>query len=70
MIPYFITLVSAILRKTQVSVIGGGGVWGGGMQKFELFIGSSMVSNFGINRLQMFQLEEIRRKNLNVNARF
>jgi hypothetical protein len=25
------------LRKTQVSVIGGGGVWGGGMQKFELF---------------------------------
>ena len=25
--------------KTQVSVIGGGGVWGGGMQKFKLFIG-------------------------------
>ena len=25
------------LRKTQVSVIGGGGVWGGGMQKFKLF---------------------------------
>jgi hypothetical protein len=58
------------LRKTQVSVIGGGGVWGGGMQKFKLFIGSSMVSNFDINRLQMFQLEEIRRKNLNVSARF
>ena len=50
------------LRKTQVSVIGGGGVWGGGMQKFELFIGSSMVSNFDINRLQMFQLEEISKK--------
>ena len=25
------------LRKTQFAVMGGGGVWGGGMQKFKLF---------------------------------